>query len=179
MTSSIQPVLSTARLLLRPFLPTDADDVQRLAGEREIAENTLTIPHPYPDGAAAEWIATHAPAWAEGRLATFAVTLAEEGTLVGAVGLDIHRADLRAELGYWIGKPWWSRGYATEAGHAVLEFGFGPLGLHRIMARHFLRNPSSGRVLQKLGMQREGVLRHHVLKWGTFEDLAVYSVLAE
>lgn len=179
MNSVAQPILGTARLILRPFRPGDAAEVRRLAGEREIAANTLTIPHPYPEGAAEEWIASHPPAHAAGKLAVFAITQRQDGLLVGAIGLDIAPADRRAELGYWVGIPWWNRGYATEAGHAVLEFGFGPLGLHRIMARHFLRNPSSGRVLQKLGMQREGVLRHHVLKWGTFEDLAVYSVLAE
>ncbi|HEX5004095.1 MAG TPA: GNAT family N-acetyltransferase [Gemmatimonadales bacterium] len=178
MTGPALPELRTARLLLRPFQPADAAGVQRLAGDRAIAENTLTVPHPYPDGAAEAWIATHAGAYAEGKRATFAVTLAGEATLVGAIGLDITAADRRAELGYWIGRPWWNRGFATEAGRAVLEFGFGPLGLHRIMARHFLRNPASGRVIEKLGMEREGVLRHHALKWGVFEDLAVCSVLA-
>jgi len=179
MSPTGQPTLTTERLVLRPFVPTDAAEVQRLAGAREIAANTLTIPHPYPDGVAEAWIASHAPAHAEGKLAVFAVTQRHDGALVGAIGLDITTADRRAELGYWVGVPWWNRGYATEGARAVVGYGFGVLGLHRIMARHFLTNPSSGRVLEKLAMQREGVLRHHVLKWGVFEDLAVYGVLAE
>ena len=178
MNPVVQPILTTARLTLRPFRPADAADVRRLAGEREVAYNTLTIPHPYPEGAAEEWIASHPPAFVAGTRAVFAITQTQDAGLVGAIGLEIAPADQRAELGYWVGIPWWNRGYATEAGRAVLEYGFGPLGLHRIMARHFVRNPASGRVLEKLGMQREGVLRHHALKWGAFEDLAVYSVLA-
>ncbi|HMU60460.1 MAG TPA: GNAT family N-acetyltransferase, partial [Gemmatimonadales bacterium] len=168
----------TPRLVLRPFRPDDAPAVQRLAGERDVAASTLTVPHPYPDGAAEEWIATHATAWAEQRVLTLAVATSGDDVLVGAVGLALAMADRRAELGYWIGIPWWNLGYATEASRAIIDFGFTSLGLHRIMARHMARNPASGRVMQKLGMQREGVLRGHILKWGVFEDLVVYAVLA-
>ncbi len=178
MIADALPTLATARLVLRPFRLGDAPMVQRLAGAREIAATTLTVPHPYPDGAAEEWIATHAAAWAERRGLTLAVTLREDGALVGAVGLALVMADRRAELGYWIGVPWWNRGMATEASRGLIDFGFGTLGLHRIMARHMARNEASGRVMQKLGMAREGVLRDHVLKWGEFEDLVVYAVLA-
>jgi len=179
MTEAPIPTLRTTRLVLRPFRPDDAPTVQRLAGEREIAASTLTVPHPYPDGAAEEWIATHATAWADQRVLTLAVTTPGDDALVGAVGLQLAMADRRAELGYWIGIPWWNLGYATEASRAIIGFGFTSLGLHRIMARHMARNPASGRVMQKLGMQREGVLRQHILKWGVFEDLVVYAVLAQ
>jgi ribosomal-protein-alanine N-acetyltransferase len=178
MTIADQPVLRTARLVLRPFLESDAAEVRRLAGDREVAANTLTVPHPYPEGAAEAWIATHAAGWAGQERVTFAITARDGETLIGAIGLDLAMHDRRGELGYWVGRPWWNLGYATEAGRAMLDFGFGMLGLHRIMARHFTRNPASGRVLQKLGMEREGLLRGHVLKGGVFEDLVVYAVLA-
>jgi ribosomal-protein-alanine N-acetyltransferase len=178
MTVDPLPTLITPRLVLRPYALADAPEVQRLAGAREIAATTLTVPHPYPDGAAEAWIGTHASAWAARTAVTLAVTFREGGGLIGAVGLTLVMADRRAELGYWIGVPWWNRGFATEASRAVIDFGFGSLGLHRIMARHLARNPSSGRVMEKLGMTKEGVLRHHVLKWGEFEDLVVYAVLA-
>lgn len=171
------PTLTTARLVLRPFRLADAAVVQRLAGERDIAANTLTVPHPYPDGDAEAWIATHQAAYGDGKVVTLAVTERESGELVGAIGLALTPGDQRGELGYWIGTSWWNRGYATEAGRAMLAFGFEQLGLHRVMARHLVRNPASGRVMEKLGMQHEGILRHHVLKWGVFEDLAVYAVL--
>ena len=82
-----------------------------------------------------------------------------------------------AELGYWVRESHWGRGYATEAGREILDFGFASLKLHRIHARHLVRNPASGRVLQKLGMRREGIHRHAVRKWDVFEDVAQYAAL--
>lgn len=171
------PVLHTARLLLRPFEPPDAPAVETLAGAFEIADATLTVPHPYPPGAAVEWIASHAARWETGAGVTFAIVEREEGAVVGAIGLAIVPKYRHAELGYWVGVPFWNRGYCTEAGRAVLECGFRELGLHRIHARHLTRNPASGRVMQKLGMQLEGIQRGGTLKWGKFEDLAMYAIL--
>lgn len=148
-----QPILTTARLLLRPFDPADARTVRQLAGERAIAGTTLAIPHPYPDGAAEQWIATHAPGYAAGTQATFAITLQAADTLIGAIGLLVTPAHACAELGYWIAVPHWGRGFATAAARAILEFGFEKLRLHRIQANHLTRNPASGRVLAKLAMQ--------------------------
>jgi RimJ/RimL family protein N-acetyltransferase len=172
------PTLTTARLVLRPFEAADAAGVQRFAGDKEVAATTINLPHPYPDGAAEMWINSHAALWEARERLTLAVTERAGGALVGAIGLDLNAANRRAELGYWIGRPFWNRGYATEAGRAVVDYGFGPLGLHRIMARYLARNPASGRVMQKLGMVEEGVLREHVLKWDVFEDLVVCAVLA-
>jgi len=172
-----QPTLHTERLMLRPFVAHDAFDVERLAGAREVADTTLNIPHPYPHGAAAEWIRLHGPAWDAGTSATFAIIGKKTGALVGAISLIIKREHRRAELGYWIAVDCWNRGYATEASQQAIDFGFGVLGLHRIEARHFLRNPASGRVMEKLGMQREGIERDAAIKWDRFEALAVYSIL--
>ena len=83
----------------------------------------------------------------------------------------------RAEMGYWIGKPYWNNGYCTEAAEAVLRYGFTELGLNRIYAHHFGRNPASGRVMEKIGMVYEGCLRQHVQRWGVFEDLKIYAIL--
>lgn len=173
------PVLETSRLRLRPFTLTDAPEVQRLAGAREIAEMTLNIPHPYPDGAAEEWISAHQPQFEAGKQAIFALTFRADHALCGAMGLSINHNNANAELGYWIGTPFWGRGYATEAGQAVVRYGFTTLGLHRIHATHLGRNPASGRVMQKLGMQYEGLLRQHVRNWNNFEDLAVYGLLRD
>jgi RimJ/RimL family protein N-acetyltransferase len=145
---------------------------------REIADTTLTIPHPYPDGAAEAWIATLGPGWEAGKSVTYAVVEAARGALVGAVGLALTPAHAAAELGYWVAVPAWGRGYATEAAGALCEYAFAALGVHRIQARHFVRNPASGRVMQKLGMRCEGVLRAAVRKWDKFEDLALYAVFA-
>jgi ribosomal-protein-alanine N-acetyltransferase len=174
-----QPVLPTERLTLRPFIPDDAFDIERLAGMREIADTTLTIPHPYPHGAAAAWILTHAPAWEAGTAATFAIVEREGGRLVGVTSLTIKSEHRRAELGYWIALDRWNHGYATESNQRLIDFGFEVLGLHRIEARHFIRNPASGRVMVKLGMQFEGVQRDWAVKLNRYESLAVYSILED
>jgi RimJ/RimL family protein N-acetyltransferase len=170
------PTLSTGRLLLRPFSAADAREVQRLAGAPEVADTTLLIPHPYPDGVAEQWIASHPAAWEERRSLSLAITDEERG-LLGAIGLRPVMEHRHAELGYWIGVPHWGRGIATEAARAVIRFGFDELGLERVSATHFARNPASGRVLVKAGMQYEGRLRRHVLKCGRFEDGELYAVL--
>jgi RimJ/RimL family protein N-acetyltransferase len=175
----LQPTLPTERLLLRPFARSDAAAVQRLAGAREVAATTQNIPHPYPDGAAEAWIESHAPEYAAGRLATFAVTDRASSELLGAVGLTVIPEHALAELGYWMGVPYWGRGYTTEAARALMAFGFFVLGLNRIQARHFVFNPASGRVMQKLGLRREGVLRQSIRKGERFEDVVIHARLAE
>ena len=174
-----QPTLATRRLRLRPFLAEDAPVVRELAGERAIADTTLNIPHPYEEGMAEEWIKSHEPGYEEGASATFAIVRRDDAVLAGAIGLQIDSVLKKAELGYWVGKPFWNRGFATEATLAVLKFGFEDLGLNRILARHLERNPASGRVMQKAGMLREGIARQDIIKWGRYEDLVSYAMLRE
>ena len=173
------PTLTTDRLILRPFRLADAPDVQRLAGAREIAENTLMIPHPYPDGAAAEWIALHQKLFDEEKEVVLAITVRESGELAGTIGLMLKLLHDKAEIGYWIGMPYWGRGYATEAARAIVKYGFEEWSLHRVEALHFTRNPGSGRVLQKLGMRHEGTARGDIKKWGEYVDTALYGVLRD
>lgn len=174
-----RPTLQTARLTLRPFEPSDAPRVKELAGDRAIADTTGSILHPYEDGMAESWIVKQGEEFEAGTATNFAATLRESGELLGSIGLVINAAHRRAELGYWIGKPYWGRGYATEAGRELIRHGFGDLGLARIVAHHFQRNPASGRVLQKLGLKPEGFLRRHFLKWDTLEDVACHGLLRE
>lgn len=171
-----QPVLETERLVLRPLQLSDAAEVQRLAGDREVASTTRLIPHPYPDGMAEQWISSLEGLYAKGRSCSFAITR-RDGTLMGAIGLSIEPADHHAELGYWVGRPYWNQGYCTEAARAVLAFAFETLKLRRVYAHYMARNPASGRVMEKLGMQREGCLRQHRFKWGEYEDLILCGIL--
>jgi RimJ/RimL family protein N-acetyltransferase len=150
--------------------------VQQLAGARDVADTTLTIPHPYLDGMAEAWIGTHADAWERKERVTFAITSEAEG-VVGAIALRLILAHRRAELGYWVGRPFWNRGYATEAARAVVRFGFEALGLNRIHASHLTRNPASGRVMAKAGLRFEGIFREHVVRWDRAEDVSEYAVL--
>ncbi len=171
-----QPVLETERLRLRPFCLDDAPRVRDLAGDPAIARTTLHIPHPYPEGAAERWIATHASTYYGGGGATFAVCL-KDGALIGCAGLGATPAHRRAELGYWIGVAWWNQGYCTEAARAVIAFGFREMGLHKIASRHFASNPASGRVMEKAGMAREGLLRGHFCKDGAMQDSVEFGTL--
>ena len=174
-----QPTLLTDRLLLRPFAPSDARRVQELAGAPEIADTTLNIPHPYSDGAAEVWIASHLPAWLDGRGVTFAIADRMIGDLMGAIGIVFSPPQANGELGYWVAREHWKRGYCTEAARAVIAFAFDTVALHRIQATHLVRNPASGRVMQKLGMRFEGIRRGAIRKHGVFEDLATYAILGD
>jgi ribosomal-protein-alanine N-acetyltransferase len=174
-----QPTLTSQRLILRPFRVQDAAAVQVLVGDRDIAANTLNIPHPYPEGQAERWIATHEGRFERLEGATFAIVPRDSEKLIGAIGLEINQQHNRAELGYWVGKPYWNRGFATEAVQAVLGYAFNALEMGRVYASHFRRNPASGRVMQKVGMRHEGRLRRHVRKWGSYLDLEIYGILRE
>ena len=172
------PDLITRRLRLRIPVLEDAPDIARLAGDPEISGNTLEIPYPYDQKAANEWIDEVSAALRAGTEILFAITGRNTGELYGVIGLmDITREHSRAKLGYWIGRPYWNQGYATEAVCAVLDYGFRVLSLNRIYAFYLTRNPASGRVLDKCSMRHEGVLRQHVRRGDGFEDIAVHGIL--
>jgi len=139
-------------VVLRPFVPGDAPRVQLLAGERAVAETTALIPHPYPEGAAAAWIAAQTEDRNAGNEYTYAITLAADGLLVGAIGLRSVAAE-HEHFGYWIGRPYWGCGYATAAARAVIALAFSMLDLESVTAAHLARNPASGRVLEKCGLK--------------------------
>lgn len=168
--------IRTRRLLLRAFVGEDAPAVQRLASAREVAATTATLPHPYPDGAAASWIASQPEQFAAGRSIDWAITTAADG-VVGAIALRPSSAMLHAELGYWIGVPYWRRGYASEAAAAVVRHAIRALGLKRVHAHHMSRNAASGAVLKKAGLRWEGRLRAHLRRDGRFHDVDLWGIV--
>jgi len=171
-----QPVLQTERLTLRALALDDANVLLPLVGEKEIAATTLSIPHPYPAEEAAKWITKTIEKYEEGVAAAFAIILKETGKIVGSISIWMDHKHNNAELGYWIGKPYWNNGYATEAGKAILNYGFKDRDLNRIHAHHMIKNPQSGKVMQNMGMAYEGTLRQHVMKDGEYQDLAIYAI---
>jgi ribosomal-protein-alanine N-acetyltransferase len=159
--------IHTARLTLRPFRPADEAALQTLAGDRAIADTTISVPHPFTSEHAHAWIAEHGRADSSSLHRYFAVILRAEGALVGVVALrDIDREHAQAELSFWIGRAYWGRGLASEAAAAALRFGFEELDLNRVTAYHLVRNAASRRVLTRLGFQGEGLLRQRVKKMG-------------
>ena len=171
--------IRTKHLLLRPLKLSDAPDIQRLAGDRDVASTTRNIEHPYEDGMAENWIKSCQENVDAGDLVNFAITHQTDGSFLGVIGLHLDEYKRSGELGYWIGKPFWNQGYATEAVEAVIKHSFNKLELDRVYAAHFTRNPSSGRVMQKAGMLHEGFLKGHTEKCGQREDLELYGVTPE
>ena len=183
--SAERPTLPTPRLLLRPFVATDAGRVQHLAGHERVAAGVASIPHPYPDGEAERWIAGHEKLWQDEAFATFAVCTHADATdgeagvnLIGCMSVMTRLKHRRADLGWWFGVDYWNRGYCTEAARAVLAFAFDVLDLHRVGAAHYGNNPASGRVMQKLGMRYEGTARDFFLVHGAWQDEIMYGLLA-
>ena len=131
----------------------------------------------YGDGVAEQWIASHPVQFYGGKGATFAITLAEGGELIGAIGLAVQRQHQRAELGYWVGVPYWNKGYCTEAAGAVIRYGFDELDLHKITSRHIVGNRASERVMVKAGMRKEGELVDDICKDGVFCTINVYGLV--
>ena len=173
----IQPILETERLVLRPFALSDAEAVRQLAGDHRVAEPTANIPHPYPHDAADSWIASHAELLSAKTGVTYAVTSKDDGSLLGAVSLcQISSLHQRAELGYWIGFPYWSRGICAEAVTALIDYGHRELHITRVVGLCLARNLGSARVLQKVGFKAEGRWIKHVNHRGSFEDLLAFGL---
>src|SRR5262245_25687820 len=145
-------LLETARLVLRRPRLEDAKPVAALVGDRRIAENTARIPHPYGIDDARQWIGV-----AMSQPATFAITIG--GEVIGACGLDVLPEEGRtaAELGYWIGVPFWGCGYMTEAARCLIDHAFGDLGYEVLTASARISNPASRRILEKCGFRWTGV----------------------
>ena len=141
------PTLETQRLTLRPYREADIAELLPLIGTREVAATTLRIAHPYTDQDARAFLAlAHEP----GKI-WLAITLRSDARQIGGIGLRVDDQHQHAELGYWLGVPYWGQGYATEAAREMLRYGFEELQLHRIFASHFKHNPTSGRVLGEAG----------------------------
>ncbi|WP_296271314.1 GNAT family N-acetyltransferase [Pseudomonas sp. UBA6323] len=169
-----QQHIETERLQLRPPQLQDADQVQRLAGDFRIADVTSSIPHPYPPELAQRWIERCIQEWLSGAAANFIITESGSGQLVGSIALkDIGRGE--AEVGYWIGVPYWNRGYASEACNALVEFAFRQLHLRRLHASHLARNPQSGRVLFKAGFRHLGLGHSACGSQGKVEPVELYE----
>jgi [ribosomal protein S5]-alanine N-acetyltransferase len=156
--------------LLRELAPADAPRLSLLAGDYDVASMTGTIPHPYSERQAAEWIAG-VLAGEEG--VVFAIE--RSGALIGCTGYRAFGDD-HAELGYWIGKPYWGMGYASEAVHALIVHAFETGGFEFLRAGHFADNPASARVIAKFGFVREGQEQRDCAARGTKAHCVTYRL---
>ena len=145
----------TERLVLRPFTDADADAVQTYVALWDIARMTTRIPHPYPPGTAAEWIASHAAIEAQQGEAIFCIS--QDDAVVGAASLNRNNPAAEgagtAEIGYWLAPQVWGRGLATESARALIAHAFDHPRLSGLTSGYFEDNSASGRVLVKCGFQ--------------------------
>jgi RimJ/RimL family protein N-acetyltransferase len=178
MSAPDYPELTTRRLRLRRCTLADAPEIKRLAGEKEIAATTENIPHPYTDGDAETWINTHGPAFrADGSL-ELAIERLSDRALLGIIGLLTREAGRVAEIGYWIGKPYWNCGYASEAATRMVKYGLKNRGLVEIYAACFDNNIASQKVLSKAGLARQAPRRTEIEKWGVTVQLLEFGIHA-
>lgn len=160
-------------ITIEPITLDHAEDVQRLASHPEVVATT-NLPDPYPDDGAERWIEDLLPRQEAGDEYAFAVINAD-GELVGVTGL-VDVGDEEAELGFWIGKPFWNRGYATAAARETLRFSFQELELEYLFARPLKDNAPSRRVLEKLGFEAGPVETHEHPKWTEDDKVVRYEL---
>ena len=143
----------TERLLLRPGWIEDAPALHRAIADEAIVRNLASAPWPYEAADAHAWLTTERRP-GDAALLIFRRTSGPP-ELAGTIGLG-RRPNGARELGYWIARRWWNRGFATEAGRAMIALARNSLRLDRLSAGHFLDNPASGRVLEKIGFRPTG-----------------------
>ena len=170
-------MITTERLLLRQFQKSDAETVTKLCNNYKIYKNTLYLPFPYTSADALAWMENHVENFNANKSYEFAITDSVSGELYGAIALSNNQKFNNGEIAYWIGEAFWGNGYATEASRAILQFAFEKKKYHKVFARYFESNPASGRVLQKLHMNKEGLFVDHVWKENRYEDLIYYGII--
>jgi len=175
-----QAVLETLRLQLRPLELSDTKEIQRTAGIREIADTMISLPHPYPAGEAERYISLKLREREAGSSVTYVIEKKAGKEFCGLIELrDIDYEHSQGELSFWLAIDAWGHGYMSEVVQVIVGFGFEVLNLNRLYAYHMLRNPATGRVLEKNGFKQEGLLRQRVQKWGQYEDVAIRAILRQ
>lgn len=174
------PTLCSERLRLRAVCADDAQAVAELAGDRRVARQLADVPSPFPVDQAARWLEARADRWRRGGGPTFAITCPKlSPALVGTLSLRCIPRDHRAELGYWLGVPYWGHGLASEAVACALRWAFTETGLYRVYAQVITSNKRSHRVLLKSGLTHEGTRRGHLRKGRRFVDVDQYGILRD
>lgn len=148
------PRLETRRLVLRPPEYSDASRLAEYLSDFDVVRHTSSIPHPFTEKDAFDFVTNAAARRAHGEGFLFSVLFKDDEALLGTCGL--HLIDGTFSLGYWVARPYWGMGIATEAAEKVISFAFNSLKADRLTAGCFCDNPASARVLEKLGFVREG-----------------------
>jgi ribosomal-protein-alanine N-acetyltransferase len=176
---AIMKIVVNALVHLSEIRSSDKSAISQHLNDRDIYERTFRIPFPYTDTDADAFLARVAKATEQhGQPAHFAIRTADD-TLIGVCGLNEFEMGKshRAEVGYWLAKPFWGRGIMTAVVQRVCQHAFEVFGLAKIMAHVVTHNPASARVLEKCGFLQEGLLRKHFLKDGKLIDAKLFALL--
>jgi RimJ/RimL family protein N-acetyltransferase len=164
---------------LSEFRSSDKQGLVACLNDGDIHDRTLRIPFPYTEKDADEWLAlVKQITEQQGRPIHWAIRTAD-ADLIGGCGFEGFQVGTshRAEVGYWLAKPYWGRGIMTAVVRRVCEHAFAEFGLVKITAHVFVDNTRSARVLEKCGFQQEGLLRKHFLKDGKLIDARLFARL--
>lgn len=177
-----RPIIHAEGLMFRASTINDADEIALLANDPLVSANLLTMPFPYARADAIKWIEMTQADHEAGKSTGFLITRPRETDpaqteIVGAVGIRLETPHRRGEMGYWLGRKFWGRGYATIAARVLINHIFATTDLYRIYAHHFIGNEASGRVMEKVGMRKEGLLRGGTCKQGENRDVILYAIV--
>jgi RimJ/RimL family protein N-acetyltransferase len=161
-------ILESERLLLRPPERRDIPALVPLANDYDVAKNLSTLPHPYTVTHGEEFVARVEQQRATGTDFNFAITRKSDNAYMGGCGL--HLKEGKFEFGYWLGKPFWKRGFATEAAARLVLFAFQDLAAESVWAGWYFDNPASGHVLEKLGCRPNGMDKRACMARGVEVD---------
>lgn len=171
------PTLETPRLVLRRIAMRDAKDIFAYSRDKEVARHVLWSAQE-DISEAKEYCKFMLRRYRADEPSSWGIVHKETGRLVGTIGYMDYSADNGSvELGYSLARWLWNSGYMTEALSRVIDYTFDAMDVNRIEAQHELDNPASGRVMEKCGMTREGVLRQRLYNKGQYVDVALYSIL--
>lgn len=168
--------LKTERLLIRSPRASDIPRIVKFADNPKVADMTLNMPYPYEEKDAIYWINMANQGLEDESQFTFAICQKTTDEFIGGIGLRVNKRFNRAELGFWIGEPFWNNGFVSEAVKKMLAFGFEEAGLNKILATHLPNNPASGKVMVKNGMVKEGELKEHIRKNEKYLSLIQYRI---
>lgn len=171
------PVLETPRLLLRPLRTDDTAAIRAIVSKPEVARGTISWAVPYADGSAESFVAYASQAYTYGSFFIRCLCHRADGRVIGTASVRPDTKHRHGELGYMLDSAYWGQGLMPEAVSRLIAWCFDDLDFIRVYATHFSDNPASGRVMQKCGMQHEGHLRAHYLRFGEPKDVELYGLV--
>lgn len=172
------PILATERLKLRKLQISDYESLIKNVNNPKISKQLLNIPYPYTEEFAIFRMNFINQAFLNKERYIFVINLNEDNNneVIGEIGIHLDKENNKAEIGYWVCEDYWGKGIATEAVSLILKFGFEDLKLNKIIATHYLDNPSSEKVLIKNQMIKEGTLIEHYMRNGSYESVNQYRL---